>query len=81
MLKVAHTMLKVACMLLFFSSGDRGAKRKRGGNSNSRDNSSKPCKFFTEKGSCNPKEGKTCDFKHCNVARAAHLQEQLNQLK
>jgi hypothetical protein len=54
--------------------GDRqSAKRRRGGNSNSRDNSTKPCRFYTEKGSCNPKPGNTCDFKHCNEARKAYL--------
>jgi hypothetical protein len=54
------------------------AKRQR----QPRDNSTKPCRFWTEKGSCTPKDPKVpCDFKHCNEARATYLQEQLSQLK
>ena len=54
------------------SNTDGGRNNKKRGRGQ-RDNSNKPCKFYTEKGSCNPKDGKTCDFKHCNEARKAHL--------
>ena len=58
------------------TDGGRGKKRGR----HDRDNSNKPCKFYTEKGSCNPKEGKVCDFKHCKEARKAYLTSEAAKL-
>jgi hypothetical protein len=61
------------------STTDGGRNNKKRGRTN-RDNSNKPCKFYTEKGSCNPKEGKACDFKHCKEARKAYLTSEADKL-
>jgi hypothetical protein len=63
------------------STGGGDQRGKRGGKRQRSNNSSKPCKFYTEKGTCNPKDGKPCDYKHCDESRATYLQELMDQLK
>ena len=63
------------------SSATGGGDKKRKRDSRVHDNSKKPCRFYTDKGVCNPKDpSKPCDFKHCNETRKAYLLEEASKL-